>query len=363
MEPTPAIRKLANRLVDLELDNMRARSRHFPFHEYKPWSSPEGGIHISHQLGGYIFLPSDVSAPLPKEIQYLNESLSVRHNNLQSSIQSLSDHQLLALHDFLDEEVENYAPEDEPSILVGDHFSFADTRKPRCEPQSIRNGLWLKEKAQQVAEIRLSSFYASPLLASECFNVILIHLDMTGQVASQESTWPRWAGFEDFTKRIEADYASMTGLGNDGWADVKQHYLLRIDKVYQSQPTPPRKAAATLYQTWLQDLDIKKDSWVYKTEHLTELVGTNVFNRMKTEGQMEGKSVAMVKLWQIKLKKLLPDIRKLEGRVPSETPNMEITGSAFSIGLLFNEPVDFDKLAATVEQTESLEDEDKTEED
>ncbi|GJC86771.1 hypothetical protein ColLi_09609 [Colletotrichum liriopes] len=70
---------------------------------------------------------------------------------------------------------------------------------------------------------------------------------------------------------------------------------------------------------------------------------------MKAQGQVEGKSVAMVKLWQIKLKKLLPDIRKLEDRVPSEPPNLEIAESAFAIGLLFNEPVDFDKLAATVE--------------
>ncbi|GKT53647.1 hypothetical protein ColTof3_00986 [Colletotrichum tofieldiae] len=265
MEPTPAIRILADRLVDLELDNMRARSRHVSFNDYKPWSPSEEGIHISHKLGGYIFLPSDVSVPLPKETQYLNESLSVRHKNLQSSIQSLSDHQLLALHGCLDEEVENYTPEDELSVLVGDRSSFADTQKPKRELQSIRNGLWLKEKAWQVAQIRLSSFRASPLLASECFNVILIHLDMTGQVVSQESTWPRWAGFGAFTKRIEADYASMTGLGNDGWADVQQHYLLRIDKVFQSQPTPPRRAAATVYQTWLQDLDTKRDIWVFKT--------------------------------------------------------------------------------------------------
>ncbi|GKT53648.1 hypothetical protein ColTof4_05820 [Colletotrichum tofieldiae] len=70
---------------------------------------------------------------------------------------------------------------------------------------------------------------------------------------------------------------------------------------------------------------------------------------MKTQGHVEGNSVAMVKLWQIKLKKLLPDIRKLEDRVPSEPPNLETAESEFAIGLLFNEPVDFDKLAATVE--------------
>ncbi|GKT43688.1 uncharacterized protein ColSpa_03869 [Colletotrichum spaethianum] len=84
---------------------------------------------------------------------------------------------------------------------------------------------------------------------------------------------------------------------------------------------------------------------------------------MKIQGQMEGKSVAVAKLWQVKLKKLLPDIRKLEGRVPLLDPTLEIAGSEVSIGLLFNEPVDFDKLAAPVERTESLKHKDMTEED
>ncbi|EFQ33321.1 hypothetical protein CGRA01v4_06962 [Colletotrichum graminicola] len=359
MDSAHEVRILADRLIDLELDNTRARSRHVPCHQYNPWSSNGGGIHISHELGGCIFLPSDVSTPLPKNAQDLHETIGVRHNDLQSSIQSLSDHQLLALHDLLDKEIDDYASDDEALTLGGGIFGSVGTERPKVVPQSIRNGLWVKEKAQQVAQIRLSTFRASPLLASECFNVVLIHLDMTGRVVSEESTWPNWANFEGFTKRIERNYVSLSGLKGDYLARVQQHYLLRIDRVVRSQPNPPQRAAATLYQNWLRDLDMQKDIW----EHFKELDSTYVFAKMKTEGRVEGKSIAMAKLWQIKLRKLLPDIRRLEGRVPLETPALDDAETAFSIGLLLEEPIDSSQLASVVEQTKDCKHEDIMEED
>ncbi|KAK1983830.1 hypothetical protein LZ30DRAFT_622587 [Colletotrichum cereale] len=358
MEPTDETSILADKLINLELDNIRARSRHISSRGYKPWSS-KGGTYISHELGGCIFLPSDVSTPLPPKTQYLNEPLSLRHNDLQSSIQSLSDHQLLALHDYLDKEVNDFTSDDEPLILGGGIFGSVGTKKPKFVPQSIRNGLWAKEKAQRAAQIRLSTFRASPLLASECFNAVLIHLYMSGEVVLEESTWPSWADFGAFTKLIEKNYASMSGLKGDGWAAVQQHYLLRIDRVFQSRPSPPQRAAATLYQTWLRDLDKQKYIW----ERFTELDSKNVFDKMKTEGQVEGKSIAMAKLWQIKLIKLLPDIRKLEGRVPLEAPILENAETALSIGLLLEKPIDFDKLAPLIEQTKGLKREDRMGED
>ncbi|KAK1595273.1 uncharacterized protein LY79DRAFT_511213 [Colletotrichum navitas] len=359
MDPAHELRILADSLFELELDNIRARSRHIPCHEYNPWSSNGRGIHVSHELGGCIFLPNDVSTPLPKNTQDLHESISVRHNNLQSSIQPLSDHQLLALHDLLDEEIDDYASDDEALILGGGIFGSVGTTRPKLVPQSIRNGLWVKEKAQKVAQIRLSTFRASPLLASECFNVILIHLDMTGKVVSEETTWPNWADFGAFTKRIERNYVSMSDLKGDYWAGVQQHYLLRIDGVFRSQPNPPQRAAATLYQDWLRDLDTQKEIW----EHFKELDSTCVFVKMKTEGQVKGKSIAMAKLWQIKVRKLLPDIRKLEGRVPLETPALDDAEAAFSIGLLLEERINSGTLASVMEQTKGLKYEDIMEED
>ncbi|KAK1971168.1 hypothetical protein LY78DRAFT_714737 [Colletotrichum sublineola] len=358
MEPTPEIGVLADKLIELELDNIRARSRHVSFRDYNPSPSNGGGTHIYHELGRCIFLPNDVSTPLPQKTRHLHEPITMRHKDLQLSIQSLSDHQLLALHDCLDKEVDDYTSDDEPLILGGGVFDSVGPTKPKVVPQSIRNGLWVKEKAQRVAQIRLSTFRASPLLASECFGVVLIHLDMTGKVVSKESTWPSWADFGAFMRRIEKNYVPMSGPKGDGWAGVQEHYLLRIDRVFQSQPNPPQRAAATLYQTWLRDLGMQKDIW----EHFTELGSTNVFAKMKTEGQVEGKSIAMAKLWQIKLRKLLPNIRKLEGRAALETPILENAEDAFSIGLLLKGPVNFDSLASIIEQPKGPKHEDIMEE-
>ncbi|KAK1999831.1 hypothetical protein LX36DRAFT_631624 [Colletotrichum falcatum] len=361
MEPAHNLRILADRLVDLELDNIRARSRLVPFREYNPWSLHARGIHISHELGECIFLPSDVSVPLPPKTQYLHGPLSARHDDLQLSIQSLSDLQLLALHDYLDKEIDDYASDDEPPIPGGGISGSVGTKTPKFVAQSIRNGLWIKQKAQRVAQLRLSTFRASPLLASECFTVVLIHLDMTGEVVSEESTWPNWAAFGAFVKRMEKNYVSMSGPKGDDWAGVQQHYLLRIDRVFQSRPNPPQRAAASLYQTWLWDLDKQKDIW----EHFSELDSASVFHKIKIESQVEGKSIAMVKLWRIKLRKLLPDIRKLEGRAPLETPTSDGPETAFScsIGMLFEKPINFDNVASIVKQAEGPEHEDLMGED
>ncbi|WQF75734.1 hypothetical protein CDEST_00748 [Colletotrichum destructivum] len=293
------MRTLADRFVELELDNMRARSRQVQLHENKPWSSLGGGIHVSHELGGYFFLPNDVSTPLPDERKHYEGSLNARHNNLQSSIQSLSDHQLLALHDFLDQEIDNDASEDELPIITSDYFEFVNNRKPKGQVQSIRNGLWLKEKvrkhthlsspikhvilltsakqAQHVAQIKLSTFHASPFLASECFSVILVNLGITGKdvSVSERSMWPQWTGFDAFVRQADASYTSMTVLKNHGWTSAQEHYLARINKVLQSQPPPPRKAVATFYQTWLRDLNAQKDVWVYKIVEPSQAINSS----------------------------------------------------------------------------------------
>ncbi|KAJ0164144.1 hypothetical protein CTA2_1659 [Colletotrichum tanaceti] len=322
------MRTLADKFVELELDNMRARSRHVQLHENKPWSSLGGGIHVSHELGRYLFLPNDVSTPLPDGRKHLEGSLNARHNNLQSSIQSCSDHQLLALHDFLDQEIENDASEDEPPMITGGYFEFVNNRKPEGQLQSIRNGFWLREKAQHVAQIRLSTFHASPYLASECFGVNLVHLDMAGKMISGRSTWSQWIGFDAF-----------------------KHYLARINKVLQSQPPPPppRKAVATFYQTWLRDLDTQKDTWAYKiVEH--------AFHTMKTQGQVEGKEVAMAKLWQIKLKKVLPDIQAMEESNLLENPTSEPTEWTLNMEDFIDDNGILDKLAVAAGCTASLQD-------
>ncbi|TQN69881.1 hypothetical protein CSHISOI_05651 [Colletotrichum shisoi] len=256
---------------------MRARSRQVRLHENKPWSSLGGGIHVSNELGGYFFLPNDVSTPLPDERKHYEGSLNARHNNLQSSIQSLSDHQLLALHDFLDQEIDNDASEDELPIITSGYFEFVNNRKPKGQVQSIRNGLWLKEKAQHVAQIKLSTFRASPFLASECFGVFLINLGITGKdvSVSERSMWPQWTGFDAFVRQVDASYTSMTVLKNHGWTSAQKHYLARINRVLQSQPPPPRKAVATLYQTWLRDLDAQKDVWVYKIVEPSQAINSS----------------------------------------------------------------------------------------
>ncbi|KAK2062630.1 hypothetical protein LY76DRAFT_667825 [Colletotrichum caudatum] len=359
MEPAHEIRKLADRLIDLELDNTRARSRHVPHHEFNPWSSNGGGIQMYHELGGSIFLPGDVSAPLPPKTQYLYENLSVRHNDLQSSIQSLSDHQLLVLHDCLDKEIDDYTSDDESLSLGGGIFGSVGTKEPKVVPQSVRNGLWAKEKALQVAQIRLSTFRASPFLASECFNVVLTHLDMIGKVVSEESTWPNCVDFEAFTKRIEKKYVSLSGLKVDDWASIQQHYLLRIDKVLRSEPKPPQRAAASSYQNWLLGLDLQKDVW----GHFTELSSINAFVKMKAEGQVKGKSIAMAKLWQIKMRKLLPNIRELEGRVPLGIQTLDSAETTFSISSLLEQPIHSEKLASMLKQANDLEHENIMEED
>ncbi|WYZ40253.1 hypothetical protein EsH8_IV_000594 [Colletotrichum jinshuiense] len=303
MESPRGIQAVGDRLVDLELDNMRARSRRVDIRDYSLFSS-SSGIHVYDQVGGYIFLPSDTLSPLPKENLHLKDRLSRLHDGLQTVISLLSEYQLVALHKYLDNMIDESSSEGGLNLAAGP-FGFENNNpgSHQPEPKPIRSGL--KAKAQLAAQAKLSQFRASPLFDSDCFKVTLIHLEMTGNVTMKGSFWPKWAAFDGFMKGITAEYSSMTGsLG--GWATVKQRYLQRVDSIIQSGPNP---------------------------------------------------------LWQVRLKKELPRFQELEGTIPAEIRNLELGTSPFDFRSLISEPVDLDKLAMALERTERLADSEMEEDD
>lgn len=103
METSTAIRQLAANLVDLELDNVRARAK------YLDCSICDTGsirVHVYNDVGGQHFLPYDTSSPLHREASYFSESLSARDRDLQRKVRSLSHDGLVALYEGLSQEID-----------------------------------------------------------------------------------------------------------------------------------------------------------------------------------------------------------------------------------------------------------------
>ncbi|KAK1640197.1 hypothetical protein BDP81DRAFT_446554 [Colletotrichum phormii] len=239
MDISTAIRQLATSLIDLELDNIRARSKYLNHYTCDPVSI---GVHVYNDVGGQHFLSYDTSSPLPRETSYLSEFLSTRDHELKRTIRSLSHDGLMALHECLSREIDE----------IDDQARSDDGAEG---PSPI----------QEVSRAKMFRLSTSPLIANQSFDVVLIYLDGNGESILQKSSWPVWTDFKDFIKTMSEYHYKVTNKKSGSVENIKQTYLERIDDFIESEPAPPKIAIARTYQTWFNNLDAMDDEWAYVT--------------------------------------------------------------------------------------------------
>ncbi|KAK1675620.1 hypothetical protein BDP55DRAFT_631819 [Colletotrichum godetiae] len=260
MDISTAIRQLATSLIDLELDNIRARSKFLDHSTCDPVSI---GVHVYNDVGGQHFLSYDTSSPLPRETGYLSEFLSTRDHELQQTIRSLSHDGLLALHECLSREMDEM--DDQARSDDG-----AEGPSPLSELNGLENDkrtshLSLRKKIQEVSRAKMFRLSTSPLIANQFFGVFLIYLDGNGESILQKSSWPVWTDYKDFIETMSEYHYKVTNKKSGGVENIKQTYLERIDDFIEPEPAPPRIALARTYQTWFNNLDTMDDEWAYVT--------------------------------------------------------------------------------------------------
>ncbi|KAI8232877.1 hypothetical protein K4K54_011304 [Colletotrichum sp. SAR 10_86] len=130
MTQRPIFKDVASGLVELKLDNMRARFRRGDLTSLQ-FPLPSGELRVDDEFGGHIVLSSDTSSPLPEGKQYLHDSLQARSDALQDTIRIRSIEFMLSLHNFLDQEL----------LRLGAGYP------PR--PRSLHDPSWLDEKGPQ----------------------------------------------------------------------------------------------------------------------------------------------------------------------------------------------------------------------
>ncbi|KAF6814353.1 hypothetical protein CSOJ01_04076 [Colletotrichum sojae] len=235
---------MGNELVELRLDNMRARFRRVGLGSYGRPMSLEG-FRVYDQLGSYIFLPSDISTQLPAEKQHLAQGLEARLLRLQAVIPRMTLESMLALHDYFDRELAELSA------------------VPKSRPRLIRDIRWLRERVQEVAEARLFRFHAYPLLDEDTFKVAIAHYAVDDTVVSEEICWPKWATFDPFVQQIEASHAHPTASPTD-WPAIERWYVCLVDSVTLHSPHPVERLKAELYRTWLSKLEAERERWVFQ---------------------------------------------------------------------------------------------------
>ncbi|KAK2761906.1 hypothetical protein CKAH01_05136 [Colletotrichum kahawae] len=247
MAQRPIFEELASGLVELKLDNMRARFRRGDLTSLQlPLPSDE--LRIDDEFDGHIILSSDTSSPLPEGQQHLHDSLQARADALQDTIHIRSTEFMLSLHNFLDQEL----------VMLGAGYP------PR--PRSLHDPSWLVDKVQAVALARLETLRAYPLLDHDSFKIALVHLGEDGVMALDVLSWPSWATFEPFIRNIERIHSRST-RSIHSWSNTQQFYVHIATFAAKHSPHPPNRGSAMTYKAWLEELDKKKGKWVFRTFH------------------------------------------------------------------------------------------------
>ncbi|KAK1731236.1 hypothetical protein CaCOL14_009762 [Colletotrichum acutatum] len=293
MEISTEIRQLATNLIDLELDNIRARAKYLDRSTYDTGSI---GVHVYNDVGGQYFLPYDTSSPLPRETSYLYEPLSARGHSLQRKVRSLSHDGLMALYECVSQEIDELDEANETEKIVEaaetdeiDETNETDKTKeaddtddqarsddiiegliPLSEPDGLGNDkrashLALRKKIQEVSRVKMFRLSTSSLIDSDSIDVVLIYLDSNGNSILQKSSWPVWTDFEAFIKTMSVYHHEVTIKRGGSVENIKQTFLQKIDDFSQSKPGPPRIAIARTYQTWFNNLGTMNDAWGYVT--------------------------------------------------------------------------------------------------
>ncbi|KAJ0343080.1 hypothetical protein COL922a_000407 [Colletotrichum nupharicola] len=252
MTQRPIFKDVASGLVELKLDNMRARFRRGDLTSLR-FPLPSGELRVDDEFGGHIVLSSDTSSPLREGKQYLHDSLQARSDALQDTIRIRSIEFMLSLHNFLDQEL----------LRLGAGYP------PR--PRSLHDPSWLDEKVQAVALARLETLHAYPLLDHDSFKIAIVHLGEDGATALDMLVWPNWATFEPFIENIERIHSRST-RSIHSWSTTHQLYLHIASFAAKNSPYPPNRGRAMTYKAWLEELDKKKGKWIFRTFYNAESI-------------------------------------------------------------------------------------------
>ncbi|EQB53120.1 hypothetical protein CGLO_07204 [Colletotrichum gloeosporioides Cg-14] len=252
MTQRPILKDVASSLVELKLDNMRARFRRGDLTSLQ-FPLPSGELRVDDEFGGHIVLSSDTSSPLSEGKQYLHDSLQVRSDALRDTIRIRSIEFMLSLHNFLDQEL----------LKLGAGYP------PR--PRSLHDPSWLDDKVQAVALARLETLHAYPLLDHDSFKIAIVHLGEDGATALEMLVWPNWATFEPFIENIERIHSRSTHSIHC-WSTTRRFYLHIATFAAKNSPHPPNRGSAMTYKAWLEELDKKKGKWMFRTFYNAESI-------------------------------------------------------------------------------------------